>query len=109
MATQGLLTARKKAADIMKGDVADLLHAVRQHGVTGRREDGHSGQHQILAKGQMPFSVVSCQFSVETFGSNQGENRELVANLSCPLRPPDDWPWTGLPVVGLPQPLWHAS
>ena len=41
----GIAHRQKQAANIVNGDIADLLHAVRQHGITGRREDGHPGQH----------------------------------------------------------------
>jgi hypothetical protein len=30
-----------------------LLHPVREHGVPSRCENGHSSQHQILAKGHL--------------------------------------------------------
>src|SRR5579859_6598385 len=34
-----------------EGNIAGLLHSMREHGVARRCEDGHSSQHQILAKG----------------------------------------------------------
>jgi len=50
-------------------DAASLLHPVRQHGVTGRCKDGHSSQHQILAKGQKQFSIISTQLKPIGCGS----------------------------------------
>ena len=41
---------------MMEGNIAGLLHPVREHGVTRRRKDGHSSQHQILAKGHLRLS-----------------------------------------------------
>ena len=49
----GIEYRQNDALQMMKGDVTDLLHPVREHGVTGRCKDGHSGQHQILAKGHV--------------------------------------------------------
>src|SRR5438270_889910 len=73
---------------MMYGDVAGLLHPVRKHGITGRCEDGHSSQHQILAEGHLnQFSVVSSQCSDLLEISWDTEDRELSSNPTFRPRP----------------------
>ena len=59
----GIEDSQDDTLQMVDRDAAGLLHPVREHGVTGRCEDGHSSQHQILAKGQKQFSVN--QYSVK--------------------------------------------
>src|SRR5215467_15654037 len=66
-------------------DAAGLLHPVREHGVTGRCEDGDSSQHQILAKGQNRFSVN--QYSVKSdWLRPRGLSSRLVRHTHCACR-----------------------
>jgi len=46
----GIEHGEDNALQMMDGNVAGLLHPVREHGVSGRGEDRDSGQHKILAK-----------------------------------------------------------
>ena len=39
------------ARQVMERNTAGLFHPMREHGVAGRGENGHSSQHKILAKG----------------------------------------------------------
>lgn len=40
------------ALQMVEGNAAGLLHAVRKHGVAGRRKDAYSSQNQILTESQ---------------------------------------------------------
>jgi hypothetical protein len=47
---------------MMEGNVADLLHPVREHGIASRCKNGYSSQHQILAKGHLGSGFKVSEF-----------------------------------------------
>jgi hypothetical protein len=68
---------------MMDGNAADLLHPMREHGVSGHSEDRNSGQHKILTKVHGKFRwLILNHFTTKTPKTKEKQKQRKVSYVS---------------------------
>src|SRR5579862_290698 len=59
----GIENGENYASEMMNRDCADLLHAMREHGIASSGKDGDAGQHKVFTEGHLCFRRRSARYS----------------------------------------------